>query len=61
AALGPGVKVVFMSGYTENVIIFHGQLYPRPAFLQKPFSPAALARKVHDALATLECGQEGER
>jgi two-component system, cell cycle sensor histidine kinase and response regulator CckA len=61
AALRPRVKVVFMSGYTENVIIFHGQLYPRPAFLQKPFSPAALARKVHDALATLECGQEGER
>jgi PAS domain S-box-containing protein len=61
AARRPGVKVVFMSGYTENVIIFHGQLYPRPAFLQKPFSPAALARKVHDALATLECEQEGEQ
>ena len=48
----PGVRVLFMSGYTDDAIIHHGRLEPGIAFLHKPFSPAALARKVREALDT---------
>jgi two-component system, cell cycle sensor histidine kinase and response regulator CckA len=46
----PGIKVLFMSGYTDDAIVHHGRLEPGIAFLHKPFSPAALARKVRDVL-----------
>jgi CheY-like chemotaxis protein len=48
--LRPGIKVLFASGYTDNAIIHHGQLDPGIAFLHKPFSPAALARKIREVL-----------
>ncbi|HWQ55899.1 MAG TPA: PAS domain S-box protein [Bryobacteraceae bacterium] len=44
------VRVVFMSGYTDDVIAYHGDLGPEAAFLQKPFAPDAIARKVRDVL-----------
>ncbi len=48
--LFPSSAVLFISGYTDNVIIHHSQLDPGIVFLQKPFSPAALARKVREVL-----------
>ena len=46
----PNVKILFMSGYTDNMIAQHGVLDPGLAFLQKPFSPVTLARKVREVL-----------
>jgi nitrogen-specific signal transduction histidine kinase len=46
----PSIKVLFTSGYTDNTIVQHGLLDPDIAFLEKPFSPAALVRKVREVL-----------
>jgi PAS domain S-box-containing protein len=51
-ALLPQVKVLYMSGYTDDAIVHHGRLEPGIVFLHKPFSPAALARKVREVLDT---------
>jgi two-component system cell cycle sensor histidine kinase/response regulator CckA len=50
AKLKPAAKVLFMSGYTDDAIIRHGVLRPGTAYLQKPFSPETLARKVREVL-----------
>lgn len=46
----PNLKRLFMSGYTANVIAYHGVLDPGVHFLQKPFSVQVLADKVREAL-----------
>jgi len=46
----PNVKVLFISGYTDEAISQHGVLEPNVAFLQKPFSIETLARKVRQVL-----------
>jgi PAS domain S-box-containing protein len=48
--LSPNTKVLFMSGYTDDALGQHGVLDPGTAFLQKPFEPDALARKVREVL-----------
>lgn len=46
----PEIKVLFMSGYTSNVIVDHGMLEEGVHFIQKPFSKNDLASKIHDVI-----------
>jgi PAS domain S-box-containing protein len=46
----PEISVLYMSGYTDDAIVQHGVLGADTPFLQKPFSPVALARKVRETL-----------
>ena len=46
----PHVSVLFTSGYTDSEIARRGLLQPGAAFLQKPFTPAALVRAVRERL-----------
>ena len=51
APLRPDMKVLFVSGYTDDAVVRARLLDPSAAFLQKPFSPDALARKVREVLS----------
>ena len=51
ASARPETKVLFISGYTDDAIIHHGVVDLSTAFLQKPFSPNTLARKVRLVLS----------
>ena len=48
--LHPEIRVIYMSGYTDNAIARHGVLAPGLAFLQKPFTPEALVSKVREVI-----------
>lgn len=48
----PDVKVVYMSGYTDDVLMRSGALKPGMSFLQKPLRPEALGAKVREVLDT---------
>ncbi|HKS15778.1 MAG TPA: ATP-binding protein, partial [Planctomycetota bacterium] len=49
-AAQPGLKVLYISGYTEDVIMRKGELTAGTAFLSKPFTPETLLRCVRDLL-----------
>ena len=46
----PAVKVLYMSGYTDNVIAHHGVLERNVQFIQKPFTVEGLSVKVREVL-----------
>ena len=46
----PEVRALFMSGYTDDAVVRHGMLEPGLAYLEKPFRPTALLRKVREVL-----------
>ncbi|HSO32113.1 MAG TPA: ATP-binding protein [Labilithrix sp.] len=56
ASLRPRLKVLFMSGYTDDAVVRHGVLTSGLAFLQKPITGAKLARKVRAVLDETRAG-----
>ncbi len=58
ASLRPGIKVIFTSGYTDDTVARQGVLDPAVTFIQKPYRPKALSRKIREVLG--EPAQTGE-
>ncbi len=52
-ARSPGMRVIFISGYTDNVVVRHGILEGEYEFLEKPFSADRLAAKIRSVLAAV--------
>ncbi len=50
SALQSGMRILFMSGYTDNAIVHHGVLQPGVKFIQKPFSMSEFMRKIRETL-----------
>jgi signal transduction histidine kinase/FixJ family two-component response regulator len=52
ATMRPGIKILYMSGYTDDAIVHHGTLDPGTQFIGKPFNAADLTKKVREVLDT---------
>lgn len=49
-SVAPGIRVLYMSGYTENVIVHNGRLDPGTQLLVKPFRRVDIASKIREVL-----------
>jgi len=56
-ALSPNLKIIYMSGYTDDILVRTGALGPGMSFLQKPLRPETLAARVRETLD----GKPGKR
>jgi PAS domain S-box-containing protein len=56
-AQAPDLRIVFVSGYADNVLLRHGVQTASAAFLQKPYQPSALAAKVREVICGSRKGQ----
>jgi CheY-like chemotaxis protein len=56
-ARDPSVRVLYISGHTDDAVVRHGVLDATHAFLQKPFAPAAFVAKVHELFAERASGK----
>ena len=50
AGLCPSMRVLFMSGYSDEAVYRHGEISPNASFIEKPFTDRTLARKVREVL-----------
>ena len=55
-ALRPDIKVLYMSGYTGDAVVRHGVLSQDMPFIQKPFTPATLRKKIREVLGGEQVG-----
>jgi two-component system cell cycle sensor histidine kinase/response regulator CckA len=49
-AISPSMRILFMSGYSDEAVYRHGEISPNAAFIEKPFTDRTLARKVREVL-----------
>ncbi len=52
SALRPGIKVLYMSGYSDNTVLHHGMVTSDMEFIAKPFTQDKLLEKIRQVLAT---------
>ena len=57
----PGLRALFMSGYTDQILADRGELGPDDAFMRKPFRMDELVSKVRAVLSRSESGERQER
>ena len=60
ARIDPDMRVLYMSAYTEDAVVNFGYLGSTAAFIEKPFSPEELARKVREVLASPKDGSRAK-
>jgi two-component system cell cycle sensor histidine kinase/response regulator CckA len=50
AEISPSMRILYMSGYSDEAVYRHGEISPNAAFIEKPFTERALTRKVREVL-----------